>query len=73
VSPSSATRLIHSTDQGSTVFIHDFQEFLLEFTDHSADPTFSLGISDTTNRSADPTSLDTMGHSADPTFPLPLE
>jgi len=72
VSPSSATRLIHSTDQGSTVFIHDFWEFL-GFMDHSTDPTFSLGIFDTMDCSADLTSLDTMGRSADLTFPLPLE
>ena len=73
MSPSSATHLIHSTDHGSTVFIHDFREFLVGFTDRSADPTFSLGVSGTTDRSADPTSLDTTGHTADLTFPLPLE
>jgi len=57
VSPSSTTRLIHSTDQGSMVFIQDFQKFFLGFTDCSSDPTFSLGVSDTTDHSADPTSL----------------
>jgi len=57
VSPSSATCLIHSTDHGSTVFIHDFREFLLGFTDRSADPTISFGGSDTTDHTADPTSL----------------
>ena len=57
MSPLSATRLIHSTDQGLIVFIHNFREFLLGFTDRSADPTLSLGVLDTTGHSADLTSL----------------
>ena len=73
MSPSSATRLIHSTDQGLTVFIHDFREFLIGFTDRSADLTLSLGVSGTTDCSADLTFLGTTGCTADLTFPLPLE
>jgi len=57
VFPSSVTHLIHSTDHGSTVFIQNFQEFFLGFMDCFADLTLSLGISDTTGCSADPTSL----------------